>query len=163
MRRLLTFPPVVNEVAARLVAVGAVTGGVLYTVTGWLPVLAALAYGFVARAASGPRFSPLALLVTRVLVPRLGLPDRPVAGPPKRFAQFVGACFTCSALVLALSGQPDASRVVVLMLVGAASLEAFAGFCVGCWIFARLMRIGLVPETVCVACADISRRTNPST
>ena len=45
-----------------------------------------LAYGFIARVLAGPRLSPLAILVTKVIVPRFGLPYRPVAGPPKRFA-----------------------------------------------------------------------------
>ena len=38
------------------------------------------------------------------------------------------------------------------------SLEAFAGFCLGCVIFGFLMRRGVIPETVCEDCADISRR-----
>src|SRR5829696_6806911 len=32
------------------------------------------------------------------------------------------------------------------------------GLCIGCRIFAVLLRAGIVPETVCVECADISRR-----
>jgi hypothetical protein len=31
-------------------------------------------------------------------------------------------------------------------------------FWLGCQVFAALMRAGIVPETVCVECADISRR-----
>ena len=45
-----------------------------------------LAYGFIARVLAGPRLSPLAILVTKVIVPKVGLPYRPVEGPPKRFA-----------------------------------------------------------------------------
>jgi len=52
---------------------------------------------------------------------------------------------------------------VIAGLVGAASLEAFVGFCCGCWMFAQLMRAGLVPETVCAECNDLSlRRTATS-
>jgi hypothetical protein len=42
--------------------------------------------------------------------------------------------------------------------VVAAALEAALGLCIGCRIFAGLMRAGIVPETVCVECADIGRR-----
>jgi hypothetical protein len=31
-------------------------------------------------------------------------------------------------------------------------------FCVGCQIFGLLMRTGVVPESVCVECADIRAR-----
>jgi hypothetical protein len=47
---------------------------------------------------------------------------------------------------------------VVAMLAGAASLEAFVGFCLGCAIFSRLMRWGVIPESVCEDCNDISAR-----
>ena len=38
------------------------------------------------------------------------------------------------------------------------ALEAGLGLCVGCKVFALLMRLGFVPESVCLDCADISRR-----
>ena len=44
------------------------------------------------------------------------------------------------------------------MVVGAASLEAFVGFCLGCWMFGRLMKFGVIPETVCLDCLDIEAR-----
>jgi hypothetical protein len=38
------------------------------------------------------------------------------------------------------------------------ALEAVLGLCVGCQVFSLLMRLGVIPESVCVECADISRR-----
>jgi hypothetical protein len=38
----------------------------------------------------------------------------------------------------------------------AASLEAFAGFCLGCAIFGFLQRRGLIPADICEACNNIS-------
>ena len=159
VRRLLTFPDPVNEYAARGVAAGVVVMSATYVLTGWWWVLALLASGFVARVASGPRFSPLGLFVTKVAVPRLGLPTRLTPGPPKRFAQAIGATLSLAAVV-ALIGFDTAgpSRVLIAMILVAASLEAFVGFCLGCWIFARLMRAGFIPEAVCEACADLSRQ-----
>ena len=49
-----------------------------------------------------------------------------------------------------------------LMLVFAASLEAALGFCLGCVIFGRLMAWGMIPESVCLDCADITRRVQTS-
>src|SRR5262245_15996447 len=97
----LTFPHPVNEIAARLVAVGVVVMTLTVALLGWTWVLLPLAYGFLARVAAGPRYSPLGLLVTRVVVPRLSLAPRPVPGPPKRFAQAIGGVLSVSAVVLA--------------------------------------------------------------
>jgi hypothetical protein len=153
---LLSFPDPVDEVSARLVATGVVLLAGATVVLG-LPLLTVpLAYGFVARVLTGPRLSPLGLLVTRVVRPRLRVAPRPVPGPPKRFAQGIGAVFSLTALVLRLGlGAWEAARVVLVLLIGAASLEAFAGLCLGCKAFALLMRIGVVPEAVCERCNDI--------
>lgn len=82
MRRLLSFPNPVNEVSARLVAGGVVLMvlAALATREPWL--LLVIAYGFVARVVTGPTLSPLGMMVTKVLTPRLGLVERPVPGPP---------------------------------------------------------------------------------
>jgi hypothetical protein len=153
-----SFPNPVDEVSARLVAAGVVVLGAAYVVTGWVPLLAVLAYGFVARVLAGPRFSPLGLLVTRGLRPRLPLAPRPVPGPPKRFAQGIGAALSVLALVLALVGAGAGARGVVALVVVAATLESAAGFCVGCSIFRLLMRRGVIPESVCEACNDLTLR-----
>ncbi len=153
------FPNPVDEVSARLVAGGVVLLAASYVATGWLPLVVALAYGFAARVLAGPRFSPLGLLVTRALRPRLPLTPRLVPGPPKRFAQGIGAALSSLALVLAVVGADTGARVVVALVVVAASLEAFAGFCVGCTIFGVLMRRGVIPAAVCEACNDISVRS----
>lgn len=150
---MFTFPDPVNEVSARLVAAGVVALAVA-TIALDLPALTAvLAYGFVARVLTGPRLSPLGWFVTRVLTPRLPFAARPVPGPPKRFAQGMGAAFTITAAVLALGfGDEDAAYVVLGLLVVAASLEAFVGLCLGCKIFAGLIRLGVIPESVCERC-----------
>lgn len=158
MAKILGFPNPVNETSARIVATGAVVMSVLFLVTGSGWVLVPLTYGFVARVLTGPVLSPLGRLATQVITPRIHRDHTFVAGPPKRFAQGIGATFTVTASVLWLSGLHTASFVVIAMLAVAASLEAFAGFCLGCVIFGQLMRWNLVPESVCLDCADISRR-----
>jgi hypothetical protein len=119
----------------------------------WMTVV--IAYGFAARVLTGPKLSPLGQLVTRVITPRLGLRERPVAGPPKRFAQGMGAAFSLTALVMTGLGYWTAAEVVLALLVVAALLESAFGLCLGCKAFAVLMRAGVVPEEVCERCNDI--------
>jgi hypothetical protein len=67
--------------------------------------------------------------------------------------------FSTSALVLWYGfGLGTATWVVTAMLGAAALLEAAFGLCLGCLAFGALMRAGLIPEEVCVACADVSLR-----
>ncbi|GLH96428.1 DUF4395 domain-containing protein [Phytohabitans aurantiacus] len=159
-RSLFSFPNPVNEVSARLVAGGVVilSGATIVLDQPWLT--AVIAYGFVARVLTGPTLSPLGQLVTRVITPRLPVAAKPVAGPPKRFAQGMGAVLTVTAAVLALGfGQVGAAYVVLGMVIVAATLESVFAFCVGCKVFAGLMRLGWIPEAVCAECNDIWSRT----
>ena len=120
----------------------------------WL--LIPLAYGFVARVATGPTLSPLGQLVTRGVTPRLGVAGKPVPGPPKRFAQGIGATLTVSALILYFGfGATTAADVLVAMVLAAATLESVFAYCVGCKLFAILMRTGIIPEDVCEECNNI--------
>jgi uncharacterized protein DUF4395 len=152
---MFSFPNPVNEKAARVVAGVVALTGVVILLTGWHWLLAVLAYGFWARVLTGPTLSPLGRLAMRVVAPRLG-PPKYVAGPPKRFAQGIGAALTTTAAVLALGfGLDTAADVLTAMLVVAATLESVFALCLGCQIFALLMRAGLVPEETCERCANI--------
>ena len=64
-----------------------------------------------------------------------------------------------AAMVLALIlGEHTAADVVMILFLPAAGLESIFGYCVGCKIFGLLMRIGVIPASVCAECADISLR-----
>ena len=158
MTKIFGFPNPVNETSARIVATGAVVMSLLFVATGNPWVLVPLTYGFVARVLAGPLLSPLGRIATEVITPRLKRDHVFVAGPPKRFAQGIGAVFSVTASVLWILDLHTASRIVIAMLACAASLEAFVGFCLGCAIFSRLMRWGVIPESVCAECNDISAR-----
>lgn len=154
MRELFSFPNPVNDKAARVVA-GVVLAMVIATLlTSWYWLLIPLAYGFWARVLTGPTLSPLGWTAQRVIAPRLG-PKKPVPGPPKRFAQAIGAFMSTTALVLAFAVSHTAADVVLILFVPAAGLESIFGYCLGCKAFALLMRAGVIPETVCAECADI--------
>lgn len=158
MRDVFTFPDTVNEKAARVVAGGVLLIALVALVTSAHWLLAVLFVGFVARVAAGPSLSPLALLATKVVAPHLG-PAKLVSGPPKRFAQALGAAMTGAGAVLALGfGLGGAGDVFLVAIIVAAGLEAIFAFCLGCKVFGLLMRAGLVPEDVCAQCADIWSR-----
>ena len=158
MSDLFTFPNPVDEISARLVAGGVVLLGAVALATRNPVVLAVLAYGFVARVLTGPTLSPLGRVVTQVIRPRLSVPRRPVPGPPKRFAQGVGAVFTLTALVLELTDHTGAAAVLLALLLVFATLESVLAFCMGCTVFGWLMKAGVIPERICVECSDISER-----
>jgi hypothetical protein len=158
---LFSFPNPVNEVSARLVAAGVLVMSLAAIVLGqpWIAVV--IAYGFVARVLTGPTLSPLGQLVTRVITPRLNVTPRPVPGPPKRFAQGMGAVFSVTAAVLGVGlGLDTAAYALLGLLVVAATLESVFAFCIGCKLFALLMRAGVIPEAVCERCVATAA-TNP--
>lgn len=157
VRDAFGFPAVVNDKAARTVAGGVVLVTVTALVTGWLWLSVVLAVGFALRVAGGPRYSPLGQLATKVVAPRLGGAHL-VPGPPKRFAQAVGLVVTLAATGFLVAGIPAVTVGLLAVLLVFATLESVVGFCAGCWAFGQLMRLGLVPEDTCAACADISLR-----
>lgn len=163
MPGLFSFPNPVNETSARLVATGAVILGIGFAATGNGWFLAALTYGFIARVLTGPTLSPLGRLATQVITPRLDVEHKFVPGPPKRFAQGVGATMSIIASVLFLQDAVGAARIVILGLVFAAFLEAAFAFCLGCKMFAILMRLGVIPASVCEECNDITARLRATT
>jgi hypothetical protein len=156
---LFDFPHPVNEVSARLVAGGVALMSVAAIVFDQPWLTAVIAYGFVARVLTGPTLSPLGLLVTRVVTPRLPVRPKLVPGPPKRFAQGIGAVLTVAAAVLALGfDEVTAAYAVLGLVVVAATLESVFALCIGCKIFAGMIRLGWVPAAICDECSDITLR-----
>jgi hypothetical protein len=153
MKNIFEFPNPVNEYAARLVASMVVFLTLTFQISGNDFLLVFIAYGFIARTATGPTLSPVGIIATKGLVPLLGNPTKLVPGPPKRFAQLIGLVFTSSALISYFAFD---SITVTRYLIGTvgffASLEAFLGFCAGCYVFGWLMRFGVIPQSICESC-----------
>jgi hypothetical protein len=155
-RELFSFPNPVNELSARLVAGGVVIMAVSAIVLDQPWLLVPIAYGFVARVLTGPTLSPLGLVVTRVVTPRLPLPTKYVAGPPKRFAQGIGATISLAAVIAYFGfGSSGVAYVLLGAIVVAATLESVFALCIGCAVFGVLMRVGVIPDEVCERCNDI--------
>ncbi|MDL9938471.1 DUF4395 domain-containing protein [Gordonia sp. ABSL1-1] len=157
---VFTFPNPVNEYAARSTAGLVVVLALVSVIVNQPWLYAILALGFLLRVLSGPKLSPFGQLSVRVIAPKIWRKSKLVPGPPKRFAQTIGLIFSTTALVLSLLGLGLAAQIVTGLLIAAATLESVFGFCLGCVIFGFLQRRGVIPETVCEACNNISLR-NP--
>jgi hypothetical protein len=159
MAAVIGFPNPVNETSARVVAGGVVAMATSTVVLDKPWVLVPLTYGFAARVLTGPTLSPLGQFATRIVTPRVKTEPKFSPGPPKRLAQGMGLAMSGSALALHYGfGRKRAAYSVLAGLIGAASLEAFLGYCVACRLFPLLMKTGLVPPGVCEECEDIWAR-----
>jgi Domain of unknown function (DUF4395) len=149
---VFSFPNPVNEKAARLVAGVVAVAGLTILATGWFWLLIPVTYGFWARVLTGPTLSPLA----RAAMKLMARDPKHVPGPPKRFAQGLGAAMTSIATILWLTGSTTAAGVFIALLVIAATLESVFAICLGCHVFAGLMRLGVIPQAVCAECANLT-------
>jgi len=160
LREIFSFPETINEYAARMVAGFIVIFALTYLYSHNIYLLAFMVYGFLARVMAGPSLSPIALLVTKILIPKIGNPYAECPGPPKRFAQFVGLVFTSSAFYFVMRGQTTTAYLLIGILAIFASLESIMGFCAGCWFFKQMMKWGWIPQRVCEKCNEIPLAVN---
>ena len=158
LKTIFDFPNPVNDYAARTVASMVIIVCIAILITNNIWITLFLVYGFIARVATGPTLSPIGLLATKVIVPVLKLPNKPVPGPPKRFAQGIGLFVSAISLILFIADVEFGGRVAIVILAFFAGLEAFLGFCTGCFIFNHLMKFGLIPKTVCEACENFQAK-----
>ena len=156
--RISRFPNIVDDVTVRLIASVILVLAVVALAAHQWWLYAVLAADFVLRAGWGPSASPVAILVNRWIRPRVAAKPRYTAGPPKRFAAAVGAVFTVAATILWLAGTSVPVIAIGAVMVVFPALESIFGICVGCIAFGWLMRLGVIPESVCLECADITRR-----
>jgi hypothetical protein len=153
------FPRVVDDVTVRLIAAVVLVLAVAALALHQWWIYAVLAVDFTLRVAFGPKASPVAVGVQRFVRPRVPAAKRPTAGPPKRFAAGIGAALTAVAAVLwALSTAAPVVVTIGAIMIVFPALESILGICVGCKVFSVLMKLGVVPEEICLECADISLR-----
>lgn len=152
------FPAIVDDVTVRLVAAVVLVVAVLTLATRQWWLLGVLALDFGLRAGLGPRWSPVARLVQAWIRPRVPVAPRPTPGPPKRFAATIGLVLTAAGAVVWAVGLPGWAAAVTVVMVVFPLLESAFGLCVGCMVFSGLMSLGVIPEEICLECADITRR-----
>ncbi|MCZ8158165.1 MAG: DUF4395 domain-containing protein [Leptospira sp.] len=154
--KLGDYPEVVNENVTRIVASTVVLLGAISIYYPNPYSLALLLYGFFARVSYGPKFEPFALFTSSYIVPKLGISFVPTAGPPKRFAQLIGLIFAITSIILFSLDQLVSYKVALSILVVFASLESFLSWCAGCFVFAILMKIGVIPKDICERCNQLT-------
>ena len=154
------FPERVNEHAARttamlviLLAASTIAASLLAPGPVTLVLGVALVIGFILRVYAGPKYSLFGQISVRFLAERVFGQPRIVSGAPKQFAQCIGLAFSLTATVFYLFGAVGAMQVTLLLLILAASAEAFLGFCAGCWMYRRLQRAGVIGPDACETCA----------
>lgn len=161
IKNFFSFPEMINDVSARLVAFFVIIICSLLLISTInnqdfaLYISIFLLYGFVARVTSGPKVSPIAILVTKIIAPRLSFQEKLLPGPPKRFAQFIGMIFSISIVTFTIFDLEILTMIFTSILIFFASLEAFLGFCFGCTVFKFLISKSLLPEDICERCNDI--------
>ncbi len=90
-------------------------------------------------------FAPYRLLYQRVIKP-LGITrpnvirDNP---EPHRFAQLLGGLMNTAAAALLLVGVPTPAWVLVWVVIALANLNFWLNFCLGCWMYYQLHRLGV--------------------
>lgn len=127
-------PRVAAAITSVVLAVALVTGSV------W--VLAAQALVFAVAAVLGVPRSPYGWVFRRLVRPRLAPPSELEPAAPPRFAQAVGLVVSAAGVVAYAAGDGAAGVAVAsgIALV-AALLNAVVGFCLGCEIYVRLLRL----------------------
>ena len=68
------------------------------------------------------------------------IPDNP---QPHRFAQGLGAVVTLSSALTLLAGLTTLGWALAWVVIVLASLNLFAGFCAGCFVYYQLNRLGV--------------------
>jgi hypothetical protein len=62
---------------------------------------------------------------------------------PHRFAMLVGALFNTAATIAMLVGAPSVGWLLAWVVIALANLNFWLNFCVGCWMYYQLNRLGL--------------------
>ncbi|MDR0593403.1 MAG: DUF4395 domain-containing protein [Bifidobacteriaceae bacterium] len=129
------------RIVAGLTFLAAVAVGALAWLGGPLApslISALLAADFALRAFAEPKYSPLATLA-RGIGSAFDAPRRPVDAAPKVFAARIGLALAAVTAAVVWISPPTATALAAVLAV-CALLESAFGFCLGCWVYARLPR-----------------------
>ena len=144
---IVPFDRSVLKVNQMILMVAIVVGYLIalaYPGVAWiLPVLAVMMLAAVAS----PSLNVPRLLYTRVLRPSGIVKPRIVQEDPAphRFAQLVGGVFLAAASIFVVTGLLVVAWVLAWIVVALAFLNFAFNICVGCIVYAQLVRIGLLP------------------
>jgi hypothetical protein len=124
----------VNENKARVNAFFVLVLGIVFLFTHLWLIIAVFAADFLIRAAGTGKYSAIGFLSGAVMR-QLNIGSKPVDRAPKRFAAYTGFVFSVAILASVLFQWGLAVNVLTAVLILFAFLEAFAGFCAGCYVY----------------------------
>ncbi len=134
----------VNQMILMVTIVVGYVIGLAYSQIAWiLPVLALMMLAGVAS----PSLNVPRILYTKVLRPS-GIVKPRIAQEdpaPHRFAQLVGGVFLAVASVFVITGFLLVAWVLAWIVVALAFLNFAFNICVGCIVYAQLVRVGVLP------------------
>ena len=133
----------VNENKVRIIAFFVLVIVVIFLLTGYLPLLIFLVYDFLVRTFNLGKYSLLALVADGA-IGLLAIKAKPTGRAPKQFAAATGAVFVTLTLSAVLCGWPVLAASLGGVLVVFAFLEAFIGFCAGCYVYSLLQKLKLI-------------------
>jgi hypothetical protein len=110
-------------------------------------VLGALTLLFAWGAFAGIARHPYGLIFKALVRPRLGAPDFMEATAPPTFAQLIGFLVSLTGVVLHILGVPWGLVGAASVAFVAAFLNAVFGLCLGCEVYALLVRAKLIRPT----------------
>lgn len=110
--------------------------------------LAVLTLIFAWGAFAGIARHPYGLIFKALVRPRLGAPEYMEAPAPPTFAQFIGFLVSATGIVLHLVGVPWGLVVAASVAFVAAFLNSVFGLCLGCEMYALLVRAKLIRPSV---------------
>lgn len=134
----------VNQMILMVAIVLGYVVGLAHAGVAWiLPVLAVMMLAGVAS----PSLNVPRILYTRVLRPSGIVQPRIVQEDPAphRFAQLVGGVFLAAASVFVIAGLLLVAWVLAWIVAALAFLNFAFNICVGCIMYAQLVRMGLLP------------------
>jgi len=117
-----------------------------------------LAIDFATRALLTPKASLIGIISGKLIAPVIRKKRNPVPFRPKRFAAIIGLALSIAGFLFALFEIYIGLYIVIGALAVFSALEAFAGFCAGCKMFAILMRLHIIPLDSCPECENLLER-----
>lgn len=129
----------IDENRVRVTAFWVIIFVMAFLLTGSLLIIGFLTGDFLLRVLNLNKFSPLAFF-SGLLIKQAGTKPKLVDRAPKRFAAAVGLVFLSLIAAAFLIRLILLAQVLTAILLLFASLEAFAGFCAGCYVYSWLNR-----------------------
>lgn len=87
---------------------------------------------------------PFGWLFRTLVKPRLSAPKELEDSRPPQFAQAVGLFVSLVGVVLHIAGVTYGVAIASGALIGASTLQAYFGYCLGCQMYLGLKRIGVI-------------------